>query len=85
MRPSTMMTEVPTGRPVLLDRTCATMSVPPVLPPVLKTRPRPRPVTTPPQSAQSSRSCSPPTTGRKGTSASVKKPHAMMPATVRAT
>ena len=82
--PSTMITDVPTGSAVFLATTCATMSVPPVLPPVLKTRPSPRPVTTPPQRAHSSRSCSPPTTGRKGTSASVKKPQAMMPATVRA-
>ena len=83
MTPSTMMTAVPIGIPVFLARIWETMSVPPVLPPLLKTRPSPAPVMTPPQRAQRSRSLSPTLTGRKGTSASVRTPHAMIPATVR--
>ena len=59
MRASTITEAVPTGMPRRRLRSWATMSVPPVLPPVRNTRPSPAPQTTPPHRAQSRRSPSP--------------------------
>ena len=73
---------MPMENDVCRAATCAMMSVPPVLPPARKTRPNPRPQTTPPHSEQSSKSPSP-NTGRKGASTSVAAAETTMPKLVR--
>ena len=82
--PSISMLSVPSGMPMRFAMSCATMSVPPVLPPERKTTPTPAPTNTPPQMAEISRS---PWvgTGSTGASASITKPDTKMPAMLRVT
>ena len=79
---STTSIQVPTLTAVCLASSCATMSVPPVLPPARKARPRPKPDTNPPHS-HSSTTLSGESGGMNGASASVKTDSDTMPKIVR--
>ena len=78
------MVRAPSDMPVLRATSWHTMSVPPVLPPLKNTMPRPTPTMTPPQMAEMS-SCPWVGRGTTGARASVRKPEARIPSTLWAT